>query len=117
MCINCSSLGVRSHTDHELFGRTYKVLSLVLQLIALLGFHILVLNITKFCMNCFEVRNIEPGSAIDCPPCDPDDPRQRFGHQNLRDSDVFELLLIFHQSVGSLMDMEEKREHKFFLKK
>ena len=29
-------------------------------------------------MNWFEVRNIEPGSAIDCPPCDPDDPRQRF---------------------------------------
>ena len=63
-------------------------------------------------MNCFEVRNIEPGSAIDCPPCDPDDPRQRFGHQNLRQSHVLELLLIFHQSVGSLMDMEEKREHK-----
>ena len=23
------------------------------------------------------MRDIEPGSAIDCPPCDPDDPRQR----------------------------------------
>ena len=63
-------------------------------------------------MNCFEVRNIEPGSAIDCPPCDPDDPRQRFGHQNLRQSHVLELMLIFHQSAGSLMDMEEKRTKK-----
>ena len=86
-------------------------MSLVLQLIALLGFDILLLNMTKFCMNFLEVRNIEPGSAIDCPPCDPDDPRQRFGHQILRSSHVLELLLIFHQSVGSLMDMEEKREH------
>ena len=63
-------------------------------------------------MKCLEVRNIEPGSAIDCPPCDPNDPRQRFGHQKLCHSHVLELLLIFHQSVGSLMDIEEKREHK-----
>ena len=32
-------------------------------------------------MHCLKVRSIEPGSAIDCPPCDPDDPRQRFGRR------------------------------------
>ena len=35
-----------------------------------------------------KVRDIEPGSAIDCPPCDPDDPRQRFRHYSVF-ADIF----------------------------